>query len=42
VVVAVDRGWSAPGCTVPGYACDVHVNKWAGGGAPKREKMKPY
>jgi hypothetical protein len=28
-----DRGCSAPGCTAPGYQCEVHhVDQWAAGG----------
>lgn len=33
VLYAKDRGCSAPGCTVPGYLCEVHhVDEWADGG----------
>ncbi|WP_406815683.1 HNH endonuclease signature motif containing protein [Mycobacterium sp. M23085] len=31
VLYAKDRGCSAPGCTLPGYYCELHhVNDWAG------------
>jgi hypothetical protein len=30
---AVDRGYSHPGCDIPGYLCEVHhVTDWAAGG----------
>ena len=30
---ATDRGCSYPGCTVPGYRCEVdHITDWANGG----------
>ncbi len=34
VLHAIDRGCTKPGCTVPGYACQVHHAEldWAGGG----------
>jgi hypothetical protein len=33
VLHAKDRGCSRPGCTAPGYLCEVHhVNQWARGG----------
>jgi hypothetical protein len=33
VLHAKDRGCSRPGCTTPGYLCEVHhVNQWARGG----------
>ena len=33
VLHAKDRGCSAPGCSVPGYLCDVHhVEEWSAGG----------
>jgi hypothetical protein len=33
VLHAKDRGCSRPGCTVPGYLCEVHhVDQWANGG----------
>lgn len=35
VLHARDRGCSAPGCTVPGYACQVHhaAKDWSDGGS---------
>ncbi|MGA5465142.1 HNH endonuclease signature motif containing protein [Mycobacterium sp. NPDC050041] len=34
VLHAMDRGCTRPGCTVPGYWCQVdHLNRWADGGA---------
>jgi hypothetical protein len=34
VLHAMDRGCTRPGCTVPGYWCQVdHLNPWADGGA---------
>ncbi len=37
---ARDRGCTAPGCTVPGYLCEVHhVDEWADGGLTNIDKL---
>lgn len=40
VLHATDRGCSAPGCSVPGYLCEVHhVDDWALGGLTNIDKL---
>jgi hypothetical protein len=40
VLHATDRGCSHPGCTVPGYLCEVHhVDEWSHGGATNVDNL---
>jgi hypothetical protein len=40
VLHAKDRGCTAPGCTTPGYLCEVHhVEEWADGGLTNIDKL---